>query len=110
MQKELASCGDQAEIKLHANAAGTESVGIEGAYHVVCRDAEGNVKWEEGFPNLVNAVGKQLMLSVVQQFVVLQHLALLLQRVQLQQTLLLQQLLQLHTLLLVQAVLLVVVS
>jgi len=65
MQKELASCGDQAEIKLHANAAGTESVGIEGAYHVVCRDAEGNVKWEEGFPNLVNAVGKQLMLNTL---------------------------------------------
>lgn len=65
MQKELASCGDQAEIKLHANAAGTESVGIAGTYHVVCRDSEGNVKWEEGFPNLVNAVGKQLMLNTL---------------------------------------------
>jgi len=65
MQKELASCGDKAEISLQANVAGTETVGIEGAYHVVCRDAEGNVKWEEGFPNLVNAVGKQLMLNTL---------------------------------------------
>jgi hypothetical protein len=65
MQKELASCGDNAEISLQANVAGTETVGIDGYYHVVCRDAEGNVKWEEGFPNLVNAVGKQLMLDTL---------------------------------------------
>jgi hypothetical protein len=30
-------------------------------YHVVCRDVEGNVKWEEEFPNLVTAVGKQAL-------------------------------------------------
>jgi hypothetical protein len=65
MQKEIASCGDKAEISLQANVAGTETVGIEGAYHVVCRDAEGNVKWEEQIPNLVNAVGKQLMLDTL---------------------------------------------
>jgi hypothetical protein len=65
MQKELASCGDNAEISLQANVAGTETVGIDGYYHVVCRDAQGNVKWEEGFPNLVNAVGKQLMLDTL---------------------------------------------
>lgn len=65
MQKELASCGDQAEISLQANVAGTETVSAAGTYHVVCRDAAGNVKWEEGFPNLVNAVGKQLMLDTL---------------------------------------------
>jgi hypothetical protein len=32
---------------------------------VVCRDADGNIKWEEGFPNLVNAVGKELMLDTL---------------------------------------------
>jgi hypothetical protein len=31
----------------------------------VCRDADGNIKWEEEFPNLVNAVGKQLMLDTL---------------------------------------------
>lgn len=65
MQKEFASCGDKAEITLQANVAGTETLGIAGTYHVVCRDKDGNVKWEEGFPNLVNAVGKQLMLDTL---------------------------------------------
>lgn len=65
MTKELSSFGDHAEAYMQANVVGSETVGIEGAYHVVCRDAEGNVKWEEGFPNLVNAVGKQLMLDTL---------------------------------------------
>lgn len=65
MQKELASCGDSAIATLQANVAGTETVGIEGFYHVECRDAEGNLKWEDKFPNLVNAVGKQLMLDTL---------------------------------------------
>lgn len=61
MSKELSSFGDHAEVTMQTKAAGNESVGIEGYYHVVCRDADGNIKWEEEFPNLVNAVGKQLM-------------------------------------------------
>lgn len=65
MQKEFASCGDKAEITLQAGAAQSETVGIEGVYHVVCRDSEGNIKWEDNFPNLVNAVGKQLMLDTL---------------------------------------------
>jgi hypothetical protein len=65
MQKELASCGDKAEISLQANVAGTETVGIDGHYHVECRDAAGNLKWTEEFPNLVDAVGKQLMLDTL---------------------------------------------
>lgn len=65
MTKELSSFGDHAEASLQANVVGSETVGIEGAYHVVCRDAEGNVKWEDSFPNLVNAVGKQLMLDTL---------------------------------------------
>jgi hypothetical protein len=65
MQKEIASCGDKAEISLQANVAGTETVGIDGHYHVECRDAAGNLKWNEEFPNLVNAIGKQLMLNTL---------------------------------------------
>lgn len=65
MQRELSNFGDSAEVTLQANAVGSESVGIAGHYHVVCRDADGNVKWEEGFDNLVNAVGKQLMLDTL---------------------------------------------
>jgi hypothetical protein len=43
----------------------SETVGVEGHYHVVCRDKDGNLKWEEEFPNLVVAVGKQLMLDTL---------------------------------------------
>jgi len=65
MTKELSNFGDHAEISMQSNVAGTETVGIEGVYHVVCRDAEGNVKWEDQFPNLVNAIGKELMLDTL---------------------------------------------
>lgn len=65
MRKEGSNFGDHAEVSLQTSAVGAASVGIEGRYHVVCRDADGNIKWEEEFPNLVNAVGKELMLDVL---------------------------------------------
>jgi hypothetical protein len=65
MSNEISNFGDHAEVSMQTNAAGNESVGIEGHYHVVCRDADGNIKWEDEFPNLVNAVGKQLMLDTL---------------------------------------------
>ena len=65
MTQEISNFGDNAQISMQSNVIGSETVGIEGAYHVVCRDAEGNVKWEDQFPNLVNAVGKQLMLDTL---------------------------------------------
>jgi hypothetical protein len=65
MQKEISNFGDRAEVTMQSNVAGSETVGIEGHYHVVCRDADGNIKWEDEFPNLVNAGGKQLMLDTL---------------------------------------------
>lgn len=65
MSNELSNFGDHAEVSMQSNVAGSESVGIEGYYHVVCRDADGNIKWEDEFPNLVNAPGKQLMLDTL---------------------------------------------
>ena len=63
MQKEFASCGDKAEVTLQASAINNETVGVEGFYHVECRDADGNLKWTEDFPNQVVQVGKIFMLS-----------------------------------------------
>jgi hypothetical protein len=63
MRNEKASCGDITVASLQANAIIPEGMGVEGFYEVECRDAEGNLKWEEKFPNLVVAVGKQLMLD-----------------------------------------------
>jgi hypothetical protein len=65
MQKELASCGDSAVATLQARADIPEGMGIEGWYHVECHDKDGNLKWTEEFPNLVVAVGKQLMLDTL---------------------------------------------
>ena len=65
MQKELASCGDNAIATLQANVAIPEGMTQEGYYHVECRDAQGNLKWAEEVPNLVVAIGKQLMLDTL---------------------------------------------
>jgi hypothetical protein len=65
MTQELSSFGDNAQASMQSNVVGAETLGIEGSYEVVCRDAAGNIKWEEKFPNLVVAVGKQLMLDTL---------------------------------------------
>ena len=64
-QNEQGGFGDQATITLNAGAKANETVGIEGFYEVKCHDKDGNLKWEDSFPNLVNAVGKQLMLDTL---------------------------------------------
>jgi hypothetical protein len=65
MSNEFSNFGDHAKVTMQSNVTGNESVGIEGHYHVVCRDADGNIKWEDEFPNLVNEGGKQLMLDTL---------------------------------------------
>jgi hypothetical protein len=65
MHKEYQGFGDSAVATLQANVTIPEGMGVEGHYHVECRDAQGNLKWEEKFPNLVVAVGKQLMLDTL---------------------------------------------
>lgn len=65
MMKEKQGFGDNAIATLQANANIPEGMGVEGFYHVVCHDKDGNLKWEEEFPNLVVAVGKQLMLDTL---------------------------------------------
>jgi len=65
MQKELSNFGDHAEITMQANAVIPEGMGVDGFYRVECRDAQGNLKWNEEFPNLVVAVGKQMMLDTL---------------------------------------------
>jgi hypothetical protein len=65
MSNELSNFGDHAEVSMQTNAVGAESMGIQGSYYVVCRDADGNIKWEDEFPNLVNEGGKQLMLDTL---------------------------------------------
>jgi hypothetical protein len=65
MHKETNGFGDNATITLNAGAQANEILGVHGHYHVVCRDKDGNLKWEESFPNLVNEVGKELMFDTL---------------------------------------------
>lgn len=65
MVKEQQGFGDVIQATLGTTGDSNETVGIEGVYHVVCHDKDGNLKWEESFPNLVNAVGKQLLLDTL---------------------------------------------
>lgn len=65
MQKELSNFGDNAVATLQTNVTGSEQLGIHGHYHVVCHDKDGNFKWEESFPNLVVAIGKELLLDTL---------------------------------------------
>ena len=57
--------GDNAVAVLNTNVADNETLGISGHYHVECRDSAGNLKWEDNFPNLGNAIGKQLMFDTL---------------------------------------------
>ena len=65
MHKEIQGFGDNATATLQANAVIPEGMGVDGQYIVECRVAAGNLKWEEEFPNLVVAVGKELMLNTL---------------------------------------------
>jgi len=65
MHKEKQGFGDSAIATLNTNAISADDMGVHGHYHVVCRDKEGNIKWEEEFPNLVVAVGKELLLNTL---------------------------------------------
>jgi hypothetical protein len=65
MIKETGGYGDSAIATLNTGASANELLGIEGFYKVECRDKDGNLKWEESFPNLVNQGGKELMFDTL---------------------------------------------
>ncbi len=56
---EKTNFGDISSASLGKHSDTNETVGIQGTYHAVCRDAQGNIKWEDDAPNLVTAEGKQ---------------------------------------------------
>jgi hypothetical protein len=61
MIRESNGFGDRALATFQTHVTGNESVGIEGKYHVLCRDKDGNLKWEEEFENQVTQAGKIFM-------------------------------------------------
>jgi len=61
MSNELSNFGDNSVATVTRASDGQESLGIQGHYMVKCYDKDGNLKWEDIAPNLVNAVGKQAL-------------------------------------------------
>jgi len=65
MTTEFVGSGDYAVATLQANAVNKENVAADGYYHVVCRDKDGNLKWEDGFENQVVQAGKILAMNTL---------------------------------------------
>ena len=61
--KEIAKPNDVIGASIGRNSALNEVQKLEGRYHVVCKDKDGNVKWQDDIENLIVTVGKNLMLD-----------------------------------------------
>ena len=60
---DLIVLGDTAGAGLAARHEVDDFVGVTGKFIVECRDAEGNLRWADGFPNLVVTTGKNDLLN-----------------------------------------------
>jgi hypothetical protein len=56
---------DKVEAASSYNTQPNDALSIEGFYHAVCYDQDGNVKWEDDIENLVTTVGKNLTLDTI---------------------------------------------
>lgn len=61
--KDIISANDQVGASTSYNTQPNDSMAIEGHYHAVCYDANGNVKWEEEIHNVVCTLGKNSTLD-----------------------------------------------
>lgn len=63
MNAEKAVARDQIDAGITLGKGAHERAEVHGRYSMVCRDAEGNVKWAEEFDNLVVNTGKAYLLD-----------------------------------------------
>jgi hypothetical protein len=61
--KDTINLQDGAGASLVANQEVNDHVGVAGKFIVICRDSEGRILWEDGFPNLVVTTGKNDLLN-----------------------------------------------
>ena len=59
------SAVDSASATCKYNTDPSDAMSIQGFYHAVCYDVDGNVKWEDDIKNLVTTVGKNLTLDTI---------------------------------------------
>jgi hypothetical protein len=65
MTTDRIAASDKAEAACSYNTTPADTMSIQGSYHAVCYDAQGNVKWEDDIKNLVTTVGKNLTLDTI---------------------------------------------
>ncbi len=60
---EKAIVGEKIDASVVRGAFDTNGAMVDGYYHVVCHDADGNLKWEDTIKNLVTSQGKRHLLD-----------------------------------------------
>ena len=65
MIKEMQGSSDFATATLSTRGMVADAIGLEGSYHVVCHDKNGNFKWEDRFDNQVVQAGKILAMNTL---------------------------------------------
>lgn len=63
MQNEKLNASDNMGASIIRNSIHTENAEAHGVYVAQCFDKDGNLKWEDTFPNIVTTVGKNLALD-----------------------------------------------
>lgn len=63
MEFEKANASNLGDASVGRRGGMSENTEAHGHYQVKCFDAEGNLKWEDGFENVVTTVGKNLALD-----------------------------------------------
>lgn len=63
MTTEKLNTADIVTASCKYNTQPSDIMSVHGHYHAVCYGADGKVKWEEGFDNVVTTVGKNFMLD-----------------------------------------------
>jgi hypothetical protein len=60
---EKANANENQDAGVTRNGAFNEKANAHGIYHIICKDKDGNVKWEDTADNVVTTVGKNLALD-----------------------------------------------
>lgn len=63
MQSEKANPTENISAQLIRSGYNEEKANATGVFHAKCYDKDGNLKWEDTFPNVVTTVGKNLALD-----------------------------------------------